>query len=522
VDRGARGGSLGDLVAGVTLAAYAIPVSLAYASLAGLPPEVGIYGYLLGGLGYAALGSSRYLAVGPTSAISMLVGASIAPLAAGDPVHLGAIASLAALEVAILCVIAWALRLSTLTNFISETVLLGFKAGAGLTIATTQLPKLFGVPGGGDHFFGRVNALAQQIGDTHALTLAVGLAALGLLVAGDRLLPGRPVALGVVVLAIVASAATRLDVRGVATVGLIPAGLPSVGLPALRPREVDGLVPLAGACLLLAYIEGVAAARALAAKHGEAIDPRREFLGLAAANLLVGFGHGYPVAGGLSQSAVNEKAGARSRLSLVVASATWPCAWSSSRGSCGIYPTPCWPPSCWSRCGGSSTCRRSSGCGISVDSSFGSRSAALAGVLLLGILQGVLLAAVASILLLLARASAPHVAFLGRIPGTDRFSDLARNPDNEPLAGVLAFRIESGGFDPEMPARPRAARCPGCGPGRRSGRCRGCGRETPRAAPKPGRARAGCSPRPPAARPAGCRAAGRRPAPRARPETRVD
>ena len=141
VTRGARGGSLGDLVAGITLAAYAIPVSLAYASLAGLPPEVGLYGYLLGGLGYAAFGSSRYLAIGPTSAISMLVGASIAPLAAGDPVRFGAIASLAAFEVAVLCVIAWALRLSTLTNFISETVLLGFKAGAGLTIAMTQLAE---------------------------------------------------------------------------------------------------------------------------------------------------------------------------------------------------------------------------------------------------------------------------------------------------------------------------------------------------------------------------------------------
>jgi SulP family sulfate permease len=444
VTRGARGGSRADLVAGITLAAYAIPVSLAYATLAGLPPEVGIYGYLLGGLGYAALGSSRYLAIGPTSAISMLVGASIAPLAAGDPVRLGAIASLAALEVAALCLLAWALRLSSLTNFIGETVLLGFKAGAGLTIAMTQLPKLFGVPGGGDHFFGRAVMLAQQLGGTDGLTLAVGLAALGLLVLGDRLLPGRPIALAVVVLAIVVSAAMGLGARGVATVGSIPAGLPAIGLPGLRPRDVDGLVPLAGACLLLAYIEGVAAARALAAKHGDAIDPRREFLGLAGANLLVALGHGYPVAGGLSQSAVNEKAGAQSRLSVVVASATLAVCLVFLTGFVRELPNAVLAAIVLIAVRGLVDLPQIARLRHLSRLEFRVALAALAGVLLLGILQGVLLAAVASILLLLARTSTPHVAFLGRIPGTDRFSDLARNPDNEPLAHVLAFRVESG------------------------------------------------------------------------------
>lgn len=207
-----------DLVAGVTLAAYAIPVSLAYASLAGLPPHVGLYGYLLGGLGYALLGSSRHLAVGPTSAISMLVGASIVPLAAGDPARLAAIASLAALEVGALCVLAWALKLSSLTSFISETVLLGFKAGAGLSIAATQLPNLLGVPGGGHHFFARLAAVAGQLGDANPATIAVGASALVLLLLGERVVPGRPVALPVVVAAIVVTAMAGLEDR-VATVG---------------------------------------------------------------------------------------------------------------------------------------------------------------------------------------------------------------------------------------------------------------------------------------------------------------
>jgi sulfate permease, SulP family len=145
-----------DLVAGITLAAYAVPVSLAYATLAGLPPQVGVYGYLLGGLGYALFGSSRHLAIGPTSAISLLIGASVATMAGSDPILYAQIATLTGFMVALLCLLAWLLNLSTLTNFISETILLGFKAGAALSIAATQLPGLLGVQGGGAHFFARI------------------------------------------------------------------------------------------------------------------------------------------------------------------------------------------------------------------------------------------------------------------------------------------------------------------------------------------------------------------------------
>src|SRR6201993_3523032 len=132
----------GDIVAGITLAAYAIPVSLAYAGLAGLPPQIGIYGYMLGGIGYALFGSSRQLAVGPTSAISLMIAAAVGPLAADDAVRYGQIASVAALAVALLCLIAWLFTLSMLVRLISDSILVGFKAGAGLTIIMTQLPSL--------------------------------------------------------------------------------------------------------------------------------------------------------------------------------------------------------------------------------------------------------------------------------------------------------------------------------------------------------------------------------------------
>src|SRR5215470_2737349 len=312
----------GDLVAGVTLAAYAIPVSLAYATLAGLPPQVGIYGYLLGGLGYALFGSSRQLAIGPTSAISLMIAGTVGAMAEGDTQHYAEIASLTAFTVAGLCLLAWLLRLSALVKLISDSILVGFKAGAGLTISMTQLPSLFGVPGGGHNFFERAVLFAGQLGQTHFLVLIVGIIALVLLVMGQRLAPGRPVALAVVALAIVAASVLGLPALGVATTGEIPSGLPRLEGPALRLRDVEGIVPLAAGCLLLAYIESVSAARTFAAKHGYALNPRQELLGIGAANLASALGQGYPVAGGLSQSAVNDKAGARSPLALIFASCT--------------------------------------------------------------------------------------------------------------------------------------------------------------------------------------------------------
>ena len=151
-----------DIVAGVTLAAYAIPVSLAYATLAGLPPQVGVYGYLLGGIGYALFGSSRHLAVGPTSAISLMIAGTVGVMADGDLQRYAQIASLAAFTVAVLCVLWWALRLSVLIKLVSDSILVGFKIGAGATIAMSQLPNLLGVPGGGHNFFERATDSSTQ------------------------------------------------------------------------------------------------------------------------------------------------------------------------------------------------------------------------------------------------------------------------------------------------------------------------------------------------------------------------
>ena len=314
-----------DALAGLTLAAYAIPVSLAYASMAGLPPQTGLYCYLVGGLGYAMFGSSRHLAVGPTSAISLIFGITIAQLAHGDPGRLWSLATLATLMVAALFALAWLMRLSVIVNFISDSILAGFKAGAALSIIVTQLPKLFGVPGGGNDFFTRLWRLGQQLGDANGAVLMVGLSAIVLLMVGKKLFPGRPVALGVVVLSLLCVPLFGLTAHGVAVVGKLPSGLPSfsggrLNLEDLNAETLRELASLAFACALLSYIESISAARAFALKHRYDLDARQELLGLGSANLLAGLFQGYPLAGGLSQSAVNERAGARTPLSLVFAS----------------------------------------------------------------------------------------------------------------------------------------------------------------------------------------------------------
>ena len=432
-----------DAIAGLTLAAYSIPVSLAYATLAGLPPQYGIYGYLVGGLFYSLFGSSRQLAIGPTSAISMLVGVTVADMAGGDPARFVSIAALTAMLVGVMCVVAWIFRLSSLVNFISETILLGFKAGAALTIALTQLPKLFGVKGGGEQFFERISVLAGQLSDTNVAVLSVGLVALALLLMGEKFLPGRPVALLVVVMSIILMSITPLAAMGFKVVGALPQGLPAFHAPALRVRDVDGIIPLAFACLLLSYVESVSAARAIAQANGDEIDPRQELLGLGAANLAAGLFQTYPVAGGLSQSSVNDKAGAKTPLSLVIASATIGLCLMFLTGLLANLPNVVLAAIVLIAVKGLIDIRELRHVWRVSRHEFFVAMIAFTAVLLLGILKGVIFAMLVSMLLLVRRAAHPHVAILGRIPGTHRFSDIERNPDNEPIRGALVFRVEA-------------------------------------------------------------------------------
>ena len=372
-----------------------------------------------------------------------MIAGTVGDMAGGDGIRYVQIASGAALAVGVFCLIAWACKLSVLVKLISDSVLTGFKAGAGLTIALTQLPALLGTPGGGHNVPERLVALAGQLDATNLPTLTIGLVALVLLWCGERWLPGKPVALLVVALSIVTVALFGLTRFNVVVTGAIPAGIPLPTLPTVRLRDQEGIVPLAMGCLLLAYIEGVAAARAFATKHHESIDPRRELLGLAAASIATATVGGYPVAGGLSQTAVNEGAGARSRMSLVFASVTLAVCLLFFTGLLAGLPKAVLAAVVLMAVPGLIDVRALAHMLRVSRLDFVNCLAALIGVLMLGILQGILLAALISVLLLLALATTPHVAFLGRIAGTSQYSDTQRHPENEPLVGVLAFRPEA-------------------------------------------------------------------------------
>ena len=432
-----------DVLSGITLAAYGIPVSMAYASLAGLPVYYGIYGYLIGGLFYAFFGSGMQMAIGPTSAISLLIGTTLATMANGDVMQSVRIASLTALVMAFISFFAWLLRLNSFVNFISESVLLGFKAGAALTIAITQLPKLFGVAGGGNNFFERVIAMTHQLPETNFTVCGFGILSILFLIAGHRILPGKPIAILLVILSIVLISTTSLVHSGFTLTGAIPAGLPHLMIPEWRLQDVDDIIPLAFACFLLAYIESVSAAKALAIKGGYEIDTRQELLALAAANAATALGQGYPVTGGLSQSAVNVEAGAKSPFSLIFASVTI--------ALCLLFLT--------DKLKNLPDVVLAAILLVAISSlfdiiglkrlwkisrmEFGIAMISFAGVIIFGILKGVVLAAISSIVWLLILISKPHVAFLGRIPGTKRYTDIGRHPDNELIPGMLLIRVEA-------------------------------------------------------------------------------
>lgn len=432
-----------DAVSGLTLAAYAIPVSMAYATLAGLPPQYGIYGYLVGGLFYAIFGTGMQLSVGPTSAISLLIGTTIATMANGDVQRWADIASLTALVVAAFSILAYLLKLNSIINFISESVLLGFKAGAALTIALTQLPKLFSVKGGGSGFLERVSVLISQLPLINLAVLIFGFTAIIILVAGERYFPGRPVAIVLVVASIVVFSTTSLLHSGFTVTGFMTPGLPEFHLPSFSLIDIDGVIPLAFACFLLMYIESVSAAKTLAQESDYEINPRQELLALAAANLAAAFGQSYPISGGLSQSAVNSKAGARTPLSLVFASVAIALCLLFLTGPLKNLPEVLLASILLVAISNLFDVKGLKRLWNVSRIEFTVAMVALSGVIIFGILKGVILAAIASIVLMLRAVADPHIAFLGRIPGTKRYTDINRHPDNEIIPGKLLFRVEA-------------------------------------------------------------------------------
>ena len=433
-----------DLIAGVTLAAYLMPAGLADASLANLPAEAGLYACLFSGLVFWLFCSSRHTAITVTSAISVLVGASLGDLAGGDASRFWALASCTALIVGVLAFIAWLARAGVIVNFISESVLIGFKCGIALFIATTQLPKLFGFKGSHGDFWDRLGYFLSHLGDTNSASLLLGVSALIVLLLGKRFLKNKPVALFVVIAGILVASTMDLGTVGVKLLGEVPQGMPPFGLPAVHWSDVNDLLPLAVGCFLLGTVETAALGRMFAVKHGYRFDPNQELLGIAGSNVMAGLGHGFPVSGGMSQSLVNESGGARTPLSGFIAALLMLVIVLFLSGVLRYLPQPVLAAIVLMAVTGLFKVSALKHLWRADRAEFVVAMAALLGVLGSGLLRGVMIGAVISLVQLLRTASRPHVAFLGRIPGSRRFSDRQRHPDNELIPDVLMFRPESG------------------------------------------------------------------------------
>jgi sulfate permease, SulP family len=435
-----------DAIAGLTLAAYLLPAGLGDASLANLPPEAGLYACLFSGLVFWLFCSSRHTAITVTSAISLLVGASLGDIAGGDTKRFGALAAGTALLVAAIAFIAWLAKAGSIVNFISESVMVGFKCGVALFLASTQLPKLFGIHGAHGDFWENSGHFLRHLHEANPASLAIGGVALAVLILGKIFLKHKPVALFVVVGGIAASALLGFEALGVKLLGAVPQGLPALGLPAIHWADLNDLLPLALACFLLGAVETAAIGRTFAAKHGGRLDANQEFLALAAANLAAGLGRGFPVSGGMSQSLVNEGGGARTPLSGAIAAGIILVVVLFFANLLAALPQPVLAAVVLVAVTGLfkvstlKQLRRTNRIEYIVAIS------ALVSVLSSGLLRGVLIGAIISLVLLIRTASRPHVAFLGRIPGTRRFSDRERHPDNELIPGVMIFRPESGLF----------------------------------------------------------------------------
>ena len=434
-----------DVVAGLVTAAVVIPKAMAYASIAGLPVQIGLYTVLGPMILYALLGTSRLLSVSSTTTLAILVGAQLGPLAdsGNAAAALTASVTLALLTGAFL-VLAWLLRLGFVASFISEPVLVGFKAGIGIVIVLDQIPKLLGVhfPKGG--FFHNLAALVDAVPHLLVPTFVLGVSTLLLLIALERFLPKLPAPLVAVAVGIAAIAFLGLDARGVETVGAIPRGLPSLVLPDFS--LIDELWPGALGCALMSFTESIAAARAFASCGDPPLRPNRELFATGIANAGGALIGAMAAGGGTSQTAVNKHAGARTQLASIVTAGVALLTMLILAPLIGLMPQATL-----------AAIVIVYSVGLIEPAAFRSilairraefvwAIAALLGVVLLGTLKGILVAIAVSMATLAFQAAKPQLYVLGRKRGTDVFRPLSGEHDDETFPGLLMLRPEGRVF----------------------------------------------------------------------------
>jgi high affinity sulfate transporter 1 len=432
-----------DLIAALTVWALVVPEAMAYAGIAGVPPEYGLYAAPLALLGYAIFGTSRHLNVGPSSTVAALSFSVVVGLAAAGSDEFIALTVTLAILTGILLIIGGLLRLGVLADFFSKPVLDGFIVGLAITIVVGQLDKLLGYEVESLDFVPDVLLLLKDIGMTHWPTLAVGLVSLALLFLLEKYVPKIPAAITVLFLAIAVSALLNFESMGIHIVGEIPAGLPPIGLPeGVTLDQVAALLPGAAAIALVAFAESVAAARSYATKYNYKIDADQELVALGAANTGAGISQGFCVDGSLSKTAASVQAGAKSQMVSIIAAvvilitivALTPLFYALPEATLGAIVI----HAVWHLINFKKLARYR---GIT-NLDFWTAVVAMLGVLALGILQGLLLAVFIGLLALLIGTKARSTSVLGRVPGEKVYRGLENYPEGETVPGLLILRFD--------------------------------------------------------------------------------
>jgi sulfate permease, SulP family len=436
-----------DVVAGVVIWSVVTPQAVAYAQIAGLPPAAGLMAAPGALIGYALLGSSRQLVVGATTSTAAVSAAAIATLAHGDTARFAALSALLALVTGAVMALAGALHLGAVADMISKPVMTGFLFGLGLTIMLGQVPKALGVPAGDGSFFGQLGDLLGHLDDIDTPTFAVAALSVAALLVGRRVLPSALPTLVVLVGSIAVSAALGLEHHGIAVVGHLPDALPQLGLPDVRASDVADLVAPACGVLLLSA-EGLGVARQLAVRHGYRVDTNRDLLGMGASNALSGLSTGFVQAGGASQTAAAEGAGGRTQLASLVAAGLVLLT--------GAFLAPLFEQLPEATLAAIVLVAVAKFLDVAELRRFARvrRSAlvlsvtAIAGVLVLGILPGLVVTAGLSLLWVIQRLSRPSVGELGRDPAGEAWGRLDRHPGWTVPDGALVVRNEAPVFYP--------------------------------------------------------------------------
>ncbi|MGQ0585452.1 MAG: SulP family inorganic anion transporter [Reyranella sp.] len=435
-----------DLAAGLTLGAVMVPVGLAFGELAGAP-LAGLYAGMLPLIAYALFGSSRQLIVGPDASMAAIVAVSVAPLAGGDPGRLALLAGGLAILIGLICIAGGLLRLGFMADFLSKPVIVGFMHGLAVVIAVGQLPKVLGIHAEGDTTVAQLVSVVRHVGETNLLALAIGAGCVAIILGFRRFVPRIPGQVVALVIAVGLVAGLGLERFGLAVVGKIPTGLPSLQIPALALADLRVLLPVALVAALVSFSDTMVTARGFASRNRYRVNANQELIAVGIGNIASGLSQGLPISASGSRTAVAEAAGSRTQVTSVVAAAVVCAAMLFLTDVLYFLPSAALGgiliAAAWNLCDFAEFGRlwRFRGTGLL------GAMLTLAGVVGIGVMEGIGIGVLYSLVMVLRALAFPADAVLGRTPAGE-FHDATHYPDAQPVSGVIVYRFSAPLFFP--------------------------------------------------------------------------